>query len=257
MNNSTNQKAISLKSLKKYVIISVVLLVSIVAFNVYIFNNIQVLDAKYNEKYNEIHRTIKKSQEANEKVLVCLEEIRDEQKKLEQHQQQILQLKTEQKYTIMRLKSEGLSPYTDLGENCNISVEDMNAIIDYYDSMIKGGTPFKNKGEVFINASKKSGLNPVYIFAHASCESGFGTSYLARTRGNYFGINAVDANPDLAYKMGDSVEEGITAGAMWIKKNYYDNGYCTIQDMKSAGYATSDTWVSEIINIANGALNEI
>lgn len=253
MNNSTNQKATSLKSLKKYVAVSIALLTTVTVFDVFLYNTIKDL----NKKYTQIEITVKNSQEANEKVLAKLEEIRDSQKELEKLKQQQVKKEENHKYTILQLKTNGLSANDDLGKNTDLTVEDMNAIIDYYDSMIKGGTPFKGKGEAFINASKKSGLNPIYIFAHAACESDYGNSYLATTRGNYFGINAVDTNPDLADNMGDSVESGIEAGAMWIKHNYYDNGYTTIQSMKTAGYASSDTWVSTIVSIANNSIDVI
>jgi len=253
-NSSTNQKATSLKSLKKYAAaVSVALLTTVTVSDVFLYRSIKELD----EKYTQIEQTVKISQEANEKVLAKLEEIRDSQKEIEKLKQQQVKQEENHKYTILRLKSNGLSAYDDLGENTNLSVDDMNAIIDYYDSMIKGGTPFKGKGEAFINASKKSGLNPIYIFAHAACESNYGKSYLATTRSNYFGINAVDENPGLADDMGDSVESGIEAGAMWIKSNYYDNGYTTLQSMKSAGYASSDTWVDTIVSIANHSIDVI
>ena len=253
MNNSTNQKATSLKSLKKYVAVSMTLLTAMAVFDVFLYRSVGHLE----EKNTQIEETVKNSQEANEKVLAKLEEIRDSQKELEKLKQMQVKKEQEHKYTILQLKTNGLSAYDDLGKNTNVTVEDMNAIIDYYDGMINGGTPFKGKGAAFIAASEKSGLNPIYIFAHAACESGFGNSYLATTRGNYFGINAVDTNPDLASTMGDSVESGIEAGAMWIKENYYDNGYKTLDSMKSAGYATSDTWLDTIISIANQSIDVI
>jgi len=41
---------------------------------------------------------------------------------------------------------------------------------------------------------------------------------------------------------------------MWIKKNYYAQGYTTLRQMKEAGYATSDTWVISILGVANNSI---
>ena len=209
------------------------------------------------EQYVALHEEVAKSREANERVLVMLTEIRDEQEKQARSLQQALQVtydKRLQKNNIMLLKSQGYSQYTDLGAHSTISVEAMNNIIAYYEEHACHSMAFSGHGEAFIEAARITGLNPVYLFAHAACESDFGRSYLARDRHNYFGINAVDTNPNAAYAMGDGVDQGIIAGAVWIKKNYYDQGYTTLESMHNAGYATSPTWASEIVSIANSAI---
>lgn len=222
------------------------LIVSLVAnaYSVYKIGRIQ-------KENIEIKEMIQRSDEANQKVLDMLKEVREAQKK----QNEMLQVSTiQRRLTINFLKNNGLSVYTDLGKHKTISVSDMDKIIDYYDSHVRGGTPFKGKGYIFVKASKQTGLNPLYLYAHAAIESGFGKSHLAKTRHNYFGINAVDHNPDRAYNMGDSIEQGIMEGAEWIKKNYYDNGYTTLQSMKEAGYASDPSWGNKIISIANNAI---
>ena len=85
-------------------------------------------------------------------------------------------------------------------------------------------------------------------------ESGCGTSYLARERNNFFGINAVDSNPNLAYDMGDEVDEGIISGACWIKDNFYDNGYTSLYAMSNGGYASNPKWASDIVSVYNDAI---
>lgn len=135
---------------------------------------------------------------------------------------------------------------TDLKSAPTITAEQMNLIINYWDSVAGGGTPFVNKGQVFIDAAKKTGFNPIYILAHAGIESGWGTSYLAQTRGNYFGIGAFDSNPDMAYDLGDSVEEGIIAGALWINENFYNAGAISLAGMQAYGYASNAEWPYQI-----------
>lgn len=137
---------------------------------------------------------------------------------------------------------------TDLGRYVNISKEEFNKWVN---EKAPKSSPFYNKGDVFLKASEITGLDPKYIFAHAALESGYGSSHLALTRGNYFGINAVDSNPGAAYHMGECLESGVIEGAKWIKEKYYNKGRTTLNKMKAAGYASDDKWVSMIVSLMN------
>jgi len=131
-----------------------------------------------------------------------------------------------------------------------VTTEDMNNIIRHFDP--NGTSPFQGQGNVFIEASKESGLDPIYIFAHASWESDYGRSYLARDRGNYFGINAIDANPNAAHHMGNTMYDGIVNGAVWISKNYYQEGQTSLNSMIYGGkrYAkAADKWIKGVNGI--------
>lgn len=118
-------------------------------------------------------------------------------------------------------------------------------------------SPFLGQGKVFIEASKESGLDPMYIAAHAGLESGWGTSQIAREKNNFFGITAYNANPYDSAKSFDSLEDGIIAGAKWIKKYYTDEGQDTLNKMlygKKAYAQTDDgqpldSWLDGIANI--------
>lgn len=148
-----------------------------------------------------------------------------------------------------------ITEYTNLSAMRNINVDQMNQIIDYWDTK-SGGTPFKGKGQVFIDASKASGLDPVYILAHAATESGWGKLHMSH---NYFGIGAYDSNPDNAHNYGKSdISEGIIEGAMWIKTNFYDLGQSSLHEMNYPSnssisyhiYSTSGyEWINQILNI--------
>lgn len=225
------------------------LILSIVG-NLYSFYRISQIQ----NQYELIQETVNESNEANQEVLSMLKEIRAEQ----QEQKQIIQSEAyKNQITIKRLKANGFNEYNDLHSYSNITPEQMDKIINYYDSHIKGGTPFKNKGYVFVEASKQSGLNPLYLFAHAAVESGFGKSYFAKTKGNYYGINAVDNQPELAYSMGDTMEDGIISGAIWISNNFYKNGYTSLKSMKEGNYASDPEWEEKIINIMNHSIQQL
>jgi gp100 len=136
-----------------------------------------------------------------------------------------------------------------------LTANDMNKIIDYWIEKRGVSKEFAGKGQAFINASIQTGMNPIYILAHAAAESGWGSSHLAKTRHNYFGINAVDQDPGRASTMGGSLEEGITAGADWIKRHFYNNGYTSLRSMKHGNYATDPKWAGNILHIMNESVS--
>lgn len=157
----------------------------------------------------------------------------------------------ELKPIIIKHPREYVGLYYNLKVQTHLDENDMNKIIDYWDSHIQGGTTFKGKGALFIEASRQSGLDPVYILSHAAWESKWGKSELAINKANYFGIAAYDFNPySSAYVMGTSMESGIINGAIWIKRNYYDNGYTNLNSMIQYGnYASDQNWPEGISNI--------
>ena len=217
-------------------------------YSAYQLNDMQEVNKK---NYDIILQLKTENDETNKRLDDMDERIKNQADKMVEIQKEW----DDGKEAVKALKNYGIQQETDIGKHTNLTATDMNKIIDYYDRHIKEGTPFKGRGDVFIKASKITGLNPIYLFAHASCESAYGNSYLAKTRGNYFGINAVDSNPDRASHMGDSVEEGIISGAIWIKENYYDNGYTTLASMKRAGYASDPNWAKNISSVANTAIS--
>lgn len=149
---------------------------------------------------------------------------------------------------------KGVDKYSDLSNKyITIDKTKMNKIISVWENRNGYVTPFHNNGIIFIKASKKSGLDPLYIFAHACVESAWGKSYYAKHRQNYFGINAIDHSPDNAYKMGNSMEEGIVNGAVWISNNYYNKGAVSLNSMIHGNkrYASDANWMNKIAFIWN------
>lgn len=140
------------------------------------------------------------------------------------------------------------SAYTNLKVTKPISVKQMDYLIDYWSPKVMGGkgTPFEGKGYVFVEAAKKTGLDPIYIFWHAAVESSWGWKHHG-DKYNYFGICVFDSDPSKGLIMGNSLDEGIINGAQWIKENYYDKGRITLMDMQNAGYNTSLSTIAPAI----------
>lgn len=204
-------------------------------------SNLEGLENKIQSIHKEsqlIHKEVKNQKEDLNQSIDKIESIGKKVDKISQNT-----------ITPSQVRNMRFSGDTDLSCNRTITATTINKIIDGWGY----NTPFKGKGEVFAKAGRITGLNPIYILAHAAWESGWGTSYLAKNKGNYFGINAVDSNPNRAYYMGDSVDDGIIQGAIWIKKNYYDKGHNTLNKMVYNGnYASAKgEWVTGIKSIMN------
>ena len=148
--------------------------------------------------------------------------------------------------------------HRDLRDFEDINVDQMNIWIDNF-TKYNTQSPFRGQGEIFIKASQESGLDPRYILAHAALESAWGTSYLARTKHNYFGIAAYDNSPNSAYNMGNELEAGIVNGAKWIADNYTNQGQHTLYLMiyGRKKYASDAGWINKIENIMRNCNTDI
>lgn len=144
----------------------------------------------------------------------------------------------------------------DLGmTDAKLTAEDLDAWINSKapkDSMMRG------MGATFLKAGQETGLDPRYLVAHAAEESAWGTSKIARDKGNFFGIGAFDDSPySSAFEFknggGSAAENGIMGGAKWIAEKYYGKGRTTLDAMHKAGYATNSDWASNIASIMKGA----
>src|SRR5699024_3532749 len=116
-----------------------------------------------------------------------------------------------------------------LDSRVNVSSTELNKIL-------KNKGILKGKGKAFINGAKKHDVNEAYLIAHASIETGNGTSelskglkYKVKTVYNVYGIGAVDSDPvqegaKKAYEEGwTTPEKAIEGGAKWIGKDYIHN----------------------------------
>lgn len=139
----------------------------------------------------------------------------------------------------------------DLGStSTELTAEDLNKWINAKtseDSVMRG------MGEAFMKAGQESGLDPRYLVAHSAHETAWGTSNIAKDKGNMYGIGAFDASPYASSYGYDNTEAGIVEGAKWIKDNYYDKGQTDLTKMHEAGYATDPGWADKIGNTMKGA----
>lgn len=137
-----------------------------------------------------------------------------------------------------------------------MTIDEMNKWIE---KRAPKNSPFVNKGETFLKASVESNLDPKYLVAHAALESAWGTSPIARQKGNYFGIGAYNASPSRsAYRFNGNIDRSIIEGAVWISKNYTNSNQETLNKMQygKKTYCTYDdgktpdpNWITKIVSI--------
>jgi len=216
----------------------------------------------HNLKYRvyQLEEMQNKRNEIDKNIVDVLKDISDNQKeqneKLEDTKK-MLEQERDHQYALNDARNFTLDSSTDLCTKLDLTATDMEKIIAYWNANSKNGTNFVGHGEAFIEAAHETGLNPIYIFAHAAWESSWGNSYIARTKQNYYGINATDTEPVVnAYAMGDSMDRGIINGAEWIKENFYDNGCTDLNSMIYKGnYASAKgAWIDGITSIANSSI---
>ena len=164
-------------------------------------------------------------------------------------------------YHNQMISNEEKIPYEKLNTNFCVTAEELNKWID---KQAPKDSPFRNNGQVFIEASKESGLNPYYIVAHAALESAWGTSAIANEKHNYFGITAYNNSPGQSATTFDSFEDGIIGGAKWISENYTQQGQNTLDSMIFGPKAycqlndgtPSQAWINQIADIMSSSKSD-
>lgn len=160
-----------------------------------------------------------------------------------------------------------LSIFTPINTKSSVTADQINSFINYK----TGGkmTVMTGMGSSYLEAQKQSGLNAVYLLAHSGLETGWGNSSIVKTKYNFYGIGAIDSQPEEGAYNYDTPEGGIIAGAIWISKNYtfrdqYYNGQLaqpTLDNMRFNNglheYASDEAWSSKISYFAEEFYNFI
>ncbi|MEH7119871.1 glucosaminidase domain-containing protein [Neobacillus vireti] len=154
-----------------------------------------------------------------------------------------------------------ISIFTPLNKKANITANSINSFINYKTNFTK--TLMTGMGATYIQAQNQTNLNAVYLLAHSGLESKWGTSDIAKTKSNFYGIGADDANPTEGAKTFSNPSDGILSGAKWInerfvsRQNYmedYPFPQPTLDNMRfNSGlhqYSLDEAWASKIAQIA-------
>lgn len=165
--------------------------------------------------------------------------------------------------------------FLDLSRTSSATAQQLN-------NFLKGKGILEGKGQAFIDAGKKHGVNEIYLLSHALLETGHGTSTLAtgvkvneETVYNMYGIGAYDSDP-VGYgslrafeEKWFTPEEAIIGGAAFIGNNYVKAGQNTLYKMRwnpesmdtlgyaSHQYATDIGWAYKQVNTISNLYNLI
>ncbi|MEK3717905.1 glucosaminidase domain-containing protein [Paenibacillus sp. FSL R7-0333] len=89
------------------------------------------------------------------------------------------------------------------------------------------GGSLKNTGDIFASVGAKYGIDPALLAAIAVHETGNGTSNAVRNKNNVGGM--MGKNGLMTF---DSIEQGIDKMASNLKRNYFDKGLTTIEQIQ-------------------------
>ena len=123
------------------------------------------------------------------------------------------------------------------------------------DVFLATSTSLPPLGAVFKQAERTSGVNALYLVAHAMLETDFGRSYIAQTFHNLFGWTAYDRDPVRFATQFPDFEIGIAYVADRIAAGYlreggaFHGGSPTLRGMYR--YASDPRWAESIVRIAN------
>ncbi|MBS4174108.1 SH3 domain-containing protein [Bacillus sp. FJAT-49736] len=164
--------------------------------------------------------------------------------------------------------------FIDLRTTSPVTAKQINDYIASYVNAKGKASVLTGKGQAFLDAGKKYGVNPLYLAAHAIHESAFGTSAIALGKNNLFGFGSYDITPFFASYRFPSVDMCIDYIASQIKTTYlnpnnwkYNGAYLgfstktmdnTRIDANSEGmnfyYASDPNWGKAIANIMQNIL---
>lgn len=113
--------------------------------------------------------------------------------------------------------------YLSFRTKTNYTAENINA---YIKTRVGNKTSnMINSGELFINAQNNYGINAILMLAIGINESGTGTSNIALTKNNLFGLNAVDRTPGESANYFTSVADCIGEFAYkWLSYGFIQPG---------------------------------
>lgn len=160
-----------------------------------------------------------------------------------------------------------IDEYTDLkGAKQQISEKDIETVILRF---TEEGSALREEGvaAAYIEASRKTGYDPIFLLALTACEAGWNVSYDHSSRSNPYSIGMWDDSFDHGSVIGNTFAEGIVNGAEINYKSWYLEREChSLHSMQNyfdgytwLYYASNPEWeymVSDVMNMIYSYINE-
>lgn len=124
------------------------------------------------------------------------------------------------------------------------------------DEYLQAHTRLPRLGEAFLRAERDYSVNAVVLVALAMHESSYGSSFIAVTKKNLFGYNALDRDPVKYATAFTSYAEGVDVVARYLRDEYlvptgrFWTGFTTLRSANLA-YATDPHWQDGVARHAN------
>lgn len=115
--------------------------------------------------------------------------------------------------------------YLNYRTKSNYTGEDIDKYIKDVKKYTASNSKFYDSGKYFESAQNNYGINLALMFSVGANESAYGTSNIAMTKNNLFGLNAVDTSPGESASMYASVEDCINTYAYsWLSYGFIQPG---------------------------------
>ena len=119
-------------------------------------------------------------------------------------------------------------------------------------------SPLASLGGAWITAGERTGINPVYLAAHAVVESCWGFGVIAQEKKNIYGYAAYNPDPYGEAWTFNSYEDCVASCSLWIYTNYlapagrfFSGEYgATLRGM-GEHYAADEDWAEHVAEVMN------
>ncbi len=144
--------------------------------------------------------------------------------------------------TSMTAKSEPHKPFDKVQSPSGLTVEAIEALFK--------GTGLANQGleRAIMELEDQYGINAYFTIAVMKLESGNGTSKVAKTRNNLFGLNSNNGTGYLRFK---TKVDSVKRFGQLISKNYIGKGYTTIEKIGRKYCPANSKWPGLVKNVIN------
>ena len=143
-----------------------------------------------------------------------------------------------------KLANKRIDSYVDM------SASDINAWIN---SRASKTSVMRGLGKDFVEAGKKYNIDPRMLVSLAAQESGWGTSNIARTKGNLFGWKAYDSSPFASSTKFSKAGGSVHYVADRLRNLYINQWHLDTLAEMNTKYSTSHDWALNIARIMQSA----
>lgn len=144
--------------------------------------------------------------------------------------------------TSMTANSEPHKPFDKVQSPSGLTVEAIEALFK--------GTGLANQGleKAIMELEDQYGINAYFTIAVMKLESGNGTSKVAKSRNNLFGLNSNNGTGYLRFK---TKVDSVKRFGQLISKNYIGKGYTTIEKIGRKYCPANSKWPGLVKNVIN------